>query len=559
MSTEKATATGAATQDRPRHLNPIPAVDPNLASEAAAASDLERQLGLWKSLKLYPKAAAWSVLLSTALIMEGFDIVLLGNLYALPTFQQKFGEKVPSSSGGYQITAAWQSGLSNGALVGELLGLTINGWLADRFGYRYTIIGALSMVVCFVFITFFAQSLTQLLIGEILLGIPWGVFQTITTTYASEVCPTHLRAYLTTYVNLCWVLGQFIASGVLRGTVGLQNQWGYRIPFALQWIWPIPLIVGVWFAPESPWWLVRKGRLDDAKHSLARLTSRNSEIPFNPDETIALMRQTNEMEYLATEGTGYKDLMSNAVSRRRTEIVCVVWAIQNLCGSSLMGFSTYFFEQAGMATSNSFSMSLGLYAIGAVGTVSSWFLIGRFGRRTLYLWGQIGLMLVLLGIGFASLAGANNAPASWAIGSLVLVYTLMYDSTVGPVCYSLVAELPSTRLKTKSVVVARNVYNIAGLVCNIIQPRMLNPTAWNWGAKCGFFWAGMCFLCAVWTFFRLPEPRNRTYAELDVLFEHGVSARKFASTDVDSLVSRSVAGVGMEEKAGLEQMEDVAI
>lgn len=176
--------------------------NPNIGTitrEAAAATEAEHQMGIWRSLTLYPKAVGWSVLLSTAIIMEGFDVVLIANLFAYPPFQRKFGQLQPD--GTYQLTAAWQSGLSNGALVGEIIGLFANGVIAERFGYRYTMMGALSLCICFIFIVFFSQSLVQLLIGEILMGIPWGVFQTLTTTYAAEVCPTHLRAYLTTYVN----------------------------------------------------------------------------------------------------------------------------------------------------------------------------------------------------------------------------------------------------------------------------------------------------------------------------------------------------------------------
>jgi SP family general alpha glucoside:H+ symporter-like MFS transporter len=255
--------------------------------------------------------------------------------------------------------------------------------------------------------------------------------------------------------------------------------------------------VAVFFAPEPPWWLVRKGKIEKARNSLLRLTSRNSEIPFNVDVTIAMIKYTDEMEKLVTEGTAYWDLYRNSVSLRRTEIVCMVWAIQNLCGSSFMGYSTYFYEQAGLATDNSVSMSLGLYGIGALGTISNWFLMSKFGRRTLYFWGEVFMTTILLVIGFTSLAGKENTGAQWAIGSMLLVYTFMYDSTIGPVCYSLVPELPSTRLKTKSVVTARNVYNIVGLIANTITPRMMNPGAWNWGAKSGFFWAGSCFLCAM--------------------------------------------------------------
>lgn len=150
----------------------------------------------------------------------------------------------------------------------------------------------------------------------------------------------------------------------------------------------------------------------------------------------------------------------------------------------------------------------------------------------------------------------------WAIatGSLLLAYTFTYEATVGPVCYSLVAELSSTRLRAKSIILARNLYNVVGLVTTTITPRMLNPTAWNGGAKAGFFWASSCFLCFIWSYFRLPEAKGRTYSELDVLFERGVSARRFKSTIVDLFLSthiRRESIAAIEEKGEKTTVEYV--
>lgn len=198
----------------------------NLNADAQAATDKEHQMTLWQGLKLYPKAVGWSVLLSTAIIMEGYDIVLMGSFYAYPLFQKKYGKL--QANGKYGLTAPWQSALSNGTNIGAILGLLANGIISERFGYRKTMMGALSLTIAFIFILFFAQNVQTLLVGEILLGFPLGVFQTLTVTYASEVCPVVLRCYLTTYVNLCWVIGQLIASGVLRGLVSRTDQWSYR-------------------------------------------------------------------------------------------------------------------------------------------------------------------------------------------------------------------------------------------------------------------------------------------------------------------------------------------
>lgn len=336
----------------------------------------------------------------------------------------------------------------------------------------------------------------------------------------------------------------------------LDSKWAYKIPFACQWAWPLPIMLGVALAPESPWWLVRKGRMEEAKKALLRLTSADSDSDFDPDETIAMIERTNDLERRITQGTSYADCFKG-VNLRRTEIVCMVWAIQTLCGSTFMTYSTYFYEQAGLASSNAFSMSMVQYALGAIGTVSSWFLVNWFGRRTLYMTGQAaqGVLLVIIGA-LGCIPSSSTSGLHWAIGSLLLAYTFCYDATVGPICYALVAELSSSRLRTKTVVLARNLYNITGIVTNILTPRMLNPSAWDWGAKAGFFWAGSCFFCLVWTYFRLPEPKGRTYAELDLLFERKVSARKFACTVVDPFQSEDSLTV-LEKKEICETVETI--
>jgi SP family general alpha glucoside:H+ symporter-like MFS transporter len=171
-----------------------------VTADAHKASESEQNMTLKQGLRLYPKAIAWSILLSAAIIMEGFDKVLIANLFAVPAFKQKYGDLLPD--GTYQLTAAWQAGLTNGAYVGECLGLLLNGIVADRIGYRWTMMGALFATNLFIFIVFFAQNIEMLLVGLIFCGIPWGVFQTLTCTYAAEVTPVPLRPILTTFVNV---------------------------------------------------------------------------------------------------------------------------------------------------------------------------------------------------------------------------------------------------------------------------------------------------------------------------------------------------------------------
>lgn len=303
----------------PEEDKPTPTKAMNkITHDAKRATDNEHSMTLLQGIKLYPKAVAWSVLISTCIAMEGYDVSLLSNFYAFPAFNRKYGEMLPDGS--YQVPARWQAGLSNGANVGEIIGLFINGFVSERFGYRYTVMVCLVLVIAFTAIFFTAQSVEVLQVAEVLCGIPWGIFQTLTITYASEVCPVALRGYLTTYVNFCWGLGQIIGVGVIKSMLGRDDEWAYRIPYALQWMWPVPILVGIAFAPESPWWLVRKGKLEAAKRSVLRLTSLNRETDFNADETVAMMVHTTALEEKITKGASYLDCFKGT-DLRRTEIV----------------------------------------------------------------------------------------------------------------------------------------------------------------------------------------------------------------------------------------------
>jgi MFS transporter, SP family, general alpha glucoside:H+ symporter len=85
----------------------------------------------------------------------------------------------------------------------------------------------------------------------------------------------------------------------------MNSKWSYKIPFAVQWIWPIPILIAALLAPESPWWYIRKGRVEEAKRSVERLQSKGTTV--NADETVAMMIHTDQVERKISEGTGYLD------------------------------------------------------------------------------------------------------------------------------------------------------------------------------------------------------------------------------------------------------------
>ncbi|ORY14879.1 hypothetical protein BCR34DRAFT_612464 [Clohesyomyces aquaticus] len=174
------------------------------------------------------------------------------------------------------------------------------------------------------------------------------------------------------------------------------------------------------------------------------------------------------------------------VNLRRTEITSFVWVIQAASGASLMGYAAYFFQQAGLPTSTSFDFAMSLYTVAMIGVVISRFAMTYFGCRTVYVGGLCALPTMMLAVGFASISTTKATP--YAIGSLLSLFTLYYDITVGTVAHSIVVEMPSSRLRTKTIVIGRALYNVQGIINGVIAPYTLNPDYWNWKGKAGFFW-----------------------------------------------------------------------
>ncbi|OAA59725.1 sugar transporter [Niveomyces insectorum RCEF 264] len=521
-----------------------------MVQNAASATDKEHKMTLMQGIKLYPKAIGWAAVISTCCIMEGFSIALIGNFYAFTPFNEKYGELQPNGS--YQVPARWQAGISNGAQCGQIIGLLLTGICVERFGYRLFILGCIIYQAGITTIFFCASSIKILLVAYCFAGIAFGVFMSLAISYASEICPVALRGYLTTWGNSCWGIGQLLAIAVIRSMFTRTDQWSYRIPYGLQWMWFPPLLVGIYFAPESPWWLVRKGRYEDAKKSLLRLTSPQRDPTFDAAETVDMIRHTNELERDLSEGATYLDCF-RGVNLRRTEIVCMLFVSQNFAGNTFSNYSTYFFEQAGLVGTVPYDFALGQYGLNTIGAFFVWaFMAWGIGRRTLFLWGLFGLFCSLMATGFVGLASDKHA-ASLATGSLMIVWAAFYQFSVGTVTFSLVAEMSTRRLQVKTVALSRVAYNVAAIIVNVLSPYMINPTAWNWGNYAGFFWAGTTAIMITYHYFRLPEPSGRTFAEMDLLFERRIPARKFKTTDVNAF---DVA-VGHVDKVEVAHEEDV--
>lgn len=496
-----------------------------IAEQSKRGTEIEHTLSIWQALKLYPHAIGWSIFFALGLIMSGYDPSLLFSFFALPSFLQAYG--VLQDDGTYTISAAWQSGLTMNVPVGQVVGSMLVTYPMERFGRKKTMAFCCVWSAACVFIQFFSTSIGMLCAGEFLAGVMYGAYLVMAPTIASEYCNIKIRGILEAYMNLAYVIGQFLVSGVTYAVVDRPDASAYRIPFAIQWIWPGIILIGLPFAPESPWWLVRKGRIDDAKKSLQKLTLASEKL--DADATIAMMEQTNLLELEMMHNTTYLDCF-RGVNLRRTEICVLVNIFQVICGQYMIGYATYFLTVAGLDPDLSFGLGLGVTAIGFVATCFSWFLITWFGRRNLWMWGLALGNICLFIVGFLDIPSNydSNPSLAWAQGSWLLLYTATYQGSVGPLCFLVITEIGSTRLRSKTVALCTIVSSIVSIALTVGVPYMLNPPVGeSWRGKMGFFFGGLGIIALVWSWYRFTEVKGYTFEEIDILFERQVPTRQF--------------------------------
>lgn len=132
-----------------------------------------------------------------------------------------------------------------------------------------------------------------------------------------------------------------------------------------------------------------------------------------------------------------------------------------------------FLRQAGFSEIQAFNVNISLSACYIIGGIICWILFPHFGRATIYMSGMTIMFMILVVIG--GLGFTHGTGSSLAIGILLVFSTLVNMITIGPVCYPIVAETPSGRLRYKTVSIGRFVYNLTGIFNNSVTPRMLSP------------------------------------------------------------------------------------
>lgn len=287
------------------------------------------------------------------------------------------------------------------------------------------------------------------------------------------------------------------------------------------------LLLGIyWILPESPKWLISKGRHEDAKKSLMyirRGAATEAEVDEEMRLTEAAVAEQEEFHHVTTYWDCFK-----GTNGRRTLIATSVQVLQQLSGNAFMSsYAVIFLQQAGIT--NVFVVSLARTCMGLAGATMGFYLPDKIGRRPLFI-GTAAIMWAGLWItsGIAAWwpGGVDGGSVSQGLLALQLIWSMMSTAGWGSCVWITTAEAATAQLREKTLSIATTISFICVLLVSYINPFVQNEPG-NLGAKVGFIYGSFSLIAIFWVFFVIPEMKGRSLEELDELFQNNVPARQF--------------------------------
>ncbi|KAJ4165098.1 hypothetical protein LMH87_006745 [Akanthomyces muscarius] len=483
----------------------------------------EHELTVKQVLTSHPTLVWWIFYWAMAGVGWGFDAQVNGAMIGVESFRRDFGY-YRASDQTYILPADWQSAFNTISSVGQFFGGFICAWTSDRIGRRPSLLigliiatgGIIGQIVCTAKVAF--------LISKLILGVGLGFYLTLAPLVSSELSPVVFRGIASAGVQFGIGSGQLIANGAVAGFGEWTSRWAYRAPFAIQLFFPAFFLVFLPFAPESPWYLARRGKREEAKKSLRRMFGSG----IDADAKLLTIEATIAEEEAAKSSSGTLVDCFKGTNMIRSIISMYIFCCQHFVGIIfVLGFSSYFFQLAGLPAASSFNMGVGVTACGLAGNIVSWFTVNSLGRRKIFLGGMGILTVTLLLIGFLDLV--HTGGAKWAQAALTVIYAFFYFLSLGAMAFTILSETSSTTLRAQSIALATATQAVMGTAFNFAIPYMINPDEGNLKGKVGFVFGGLGLIASIGSWFLIPELKDRTFDEIDTMFQRHVPPRKMGS------------------------------
>ncbi|KAK1963139.1 general substrate transporter [Colletotrichum sublineola] len=453
---------------------------------------------------------------------NGYDGSLFGTLLANEKFKEFFGVENKGIEAGI-VTAMYQ--------IGSVVSIPFVGPAIDTWGRRVGMfIGALIIVIgVIVQITCIStNSVNQFMAGRFFLGFGVQIAAAAGPIYVVEVAHPAHRGICGGLYNVMWPVGALVASSAARGGLSYSDNTSWLIPVGLQAMFPGIICLAAFFMPESPRWLYTNDRREEAKKVLSRLHAKgNSE-----SEWVKL--QLNEYEeFLELEGSDkkwwdYRALFRSRAAFYRLTCNCLVSCFGQWAGNGIVSyFLSAFLDTAGIrGEATQINVQMGINAIQIVFAAAGASIVDRVGRRPMLLVVNIVCGLCWIGVivpaSIANIVDKDDKEAQAAIDpnvsramlAWVYIFQICYSAGWTPLQALYPVEVLSYEIRAKGMAFSGLFTNFALLSNQLGVPVALKNIQW----KTYIVFCVWCFIQTGILYFLVPETKNRTLEELDIIF-----------------------------------------
>ncbi|CRG86849.1 General alpha-glucoside permease [Talaromyces islandicus] len=495
-------------------------------------------LSIWQSVRHYKLLGVVAMAAAFSASLDGYQINLNGGIVANKGFIRQF-----ASPGTVVISGTYVSAWGGIQSAGQTVGQVLLQYATEAFGRKVALYIIWLTLVVSIFIESFGTRWDHWLVAKLFSGMGVGMLQSTMPLYLTEIAPTQLRGFYINAYSLWFVLGQLFASVALN-KLNAIDPYDFRTPIYTQWAMIGAIAIIFILIPETPWWLVSKGKFDQASKVLRRYNGKLQD--FDVQEQISIMNNTIEEERRIAVQNSQLGMWSIFQGRNLIRFIIAGWPkiTQQFVGLAVFNtYATYFFQYAG--SKNPFLVTVILSCVQLLSMILTATLTDQFGRRPLTIYPYAITVLSVLCLGIIGCFDYTKPSTS---SLLIFFACLATFSTTGAsaIGYAYAAEIPQQRLRARTAGWSLASSNLIAIMFSFCTPLMINGTITQWGVKTGFFFAATGTISVVIAWFILPEVTRRTPGEIDEMFEKKVNLRKFKShvTEVQIRASQEHVEMG---------------
>ena len=404
---------------------------------------------------------------------NGYDGSIVNALQSMDSWQDYFNHPKGSLLGLFTCIMS----------VGSITAIPLVPYVADILGRRWGIIIGCVIMLLGVVLQSISINFRMFIAARFFLGFGIAIAHGSSPLLITELVHPQHRATFTTIYNTTWYFGSFFAAWICFGTSHIDSNWAWRTPSILQGLPSILQLTFVWFVPESPRWLIAKGRTEEAHQVIAKVHANGN----MDDEIVTLelqeIKDTIKLEQ-EFEGNSWLQLFKTKGNRRRVLILLTLGLFSQWSGN---GIASYYFNivltGVGItAQSTQLVINGCLQILNIIVADGQCFVVDYFGRRTLFLTATTGMFFTFIVWTTAAGEYVTNdvGPAGNLVVACVYIYYIFYNMAWSGLLVGYAAEILPYTLRAKGLTLMFLMVDVALFFNQYVNPIALAHIAWHY-------------------------------------------------------------------------------